>query len=58
MDISLFFFNYYFKGTSQIQKIVGKKKTRKELKKKVIKTKERKKNDMKKKKKPTKCECA
>ena len=25
MDISLFFFNYYFKGTSQIRKLVKKK---------------------------------
>ena len=34
--------NYYFKGTSQIRELVGKKKKKKELWKKVIKTKERK----------------
>ena len=32
MDISLFFFNYYFKGTGQIQKLMGKRKKEKKNK--------------------------
>ena len=72
MDISFFLFNYYFKGTSQTQKMVEKKikkgtieesdKTNERKKKKnnkLIKTKERKRKKSEiKQKNPKQHECA